>query len=153
MGMSGMAGMTGDADRDFLRMMSDHHKGLIAMVHPTMKSKENLSVKGDAASSTKKQDAELEQMISTLDKQYKNPYTPKATPDAQRMVDELKGKSGADYSRTFLKNVIMHHEQAIKMIDDYVPQAKNTEVKNMAAKMKADQTREIAEFQRKLNAI
>jgi len=32
-GMKGMGGMamTGDADRDFLRMMSDHHKGMILM--------------------------------------------------------------------------------------------------------------------------
>lgn len=152
-GMSGMADMTGDPDRDFLRMMSDHHKGLIAMVHPTMESKENLSVKGDASKLDKKQDAELEQMISILDKQYKDPYTPKVTPDAQQMVDDLKGKSGADYSRTFLNHVIMHHQQAVKMIDDYLPQAKNPEAKSMAAKMKADQTKEIAEFQRKLSAL
>lgn len=69
------------------------------------------------------------------------------------MVDELSGKSGADYGRTFLKNVIAHHEQAIKMIDDYLPKAKNPQVKAMAEKMKADQTKEIAEFQKKLTAM
>lgn len=152
-GMSGMADMTGDPDHDFLRMMSDHHKGLIAMVHPTIDSKENLAVKGDASKLDKKQDTEIEKMIAILDKQYKDPYTPKLMADHQRMVDELKGKSGADYSRTFLRNVIEHHQQAIKMIDDYLPQAKNAEVKNMAVKMKSDQTKEIAEFQKKLGAM
>ena len=32
-GMQGMANMTGDPDRDFLRMMSDHHRGMIEMAH------------------------------------------------------------------------------------------------------------------------
>lgn len=153
MQMSGMANMTGDPDRDFLRMMSDHHKGLIAMVHPTLDKKENLAVKGDASKMDKKQDAEIEKMITMLDRQYKDTYTPSAMPDNQRMVDELKGKSGADYSRTFLKNVIAHHEQAIKMIDDYLPKAKSPQVKSMAQKMKSDQTKEIAEFQKKLGAM
>ena len=151
--MSGMANMTGDPDRDFLRMMSDHHKGLIAMVHPTIDKKENLAVKSDATKMDKKQDAELEKMIAMLDQQYKDSYTPSVTPDNQRMVDELNRKSGADYSRTFLKNVIAHHQQAIKMVDDYLPTAKNAQVKSMAEKMKADQTKEIAELQKKLNAM
>lgn len=151
--MSGMANMTGDPDRDFLRMMSDHHKGLIAMVRPTLDKKENLAVTNDASKSDKKQDAELEKMITMLDQQYKDAYTPGMMPDHQRMVDELSGKSGAEYSRTFLKNVIAHHEQAIKMVDDYLPKAKNAQVRNMAAKMKTDQSKEIAEFQKKLSAM
>jgi uncharacterized protein (DUF305 family) len=151
--MSGMANMTGDADRDFLRMMSDHHKGLIAIVHPTLEKKENLAVKDDARKMDKKQDAEIEKMITMLDQQYKDTYTPSVMPDNQRMVDELKGKSGADYSRTFLKDVITHHEQAVKMIDEYLPKAKNPQVKSMAEKMKSDQTNEIAELQRKLSSM
>jgi uncharacterized protein (DUF305 family) len=152
MASKNMAAMTGDPDHDFLRMMSDHHKGLIAMVHLTMESKENLSVKTDARQLDKKQDAELEKMVAMLDKQYKDDYTPKIIPDNQQMVDELKGKFGRDYSRTFLANVIKHHEQAVKMIDDYLPTARNAEVKSMAEKMKADQTKEIAKFQKELAA-
>jgi putative membrane protein len=91
-------------------------------------------------------------MVTMLDKQYKDDYTPTIIPDNQQMVDELKGKSGKDYSRTFLANVIKHHEQAVKMIDDYLPTARNAEVKSMAEKMKADQTKEIAKFQKKLAA-
>jgi len=151
--MSGMGNMTGDPDRDFLRMMSDHHKGLVAMVHPTLDKKENLAVKGDARKMDKAQDAELDKMITMLDQQFKDAYTPSVMPDNQRMVDELNGKSGADYSRTFLKNVIAHHQQAIKMVDDYLPKAKNAQVKAMAEKIKSDQTREIAALQKKLSAM
>jgi uncharacterized protein (DUF305 family) len=148
-----MANMTGDPDRDFLRMMSDHHKGLIALAHPTLEKKENLAVKGDARKMDKAQDAELKKMITMLDRQYKDTYTPSVMPDNQRMVDELNGKSGTEYSRTFLKNVIAHHKQAIKMIDDYLPKSKSPQVKSMAEKMKSDQTKEIAELQKKLGAM
>lgn len=148
--MSSMKNMTGDPDRDFLRMMSDHHKGLIAMAHPTIESKEALSVKADAKKLDAKQDSEIEKMVSMLSKEWKDDYTPSVTPSNQKMVDELKGKSGDDYSRTFLKNVVMHHEQAVSMINEYLPKGKNAEVKKMAEKMKVDQQREITEFNRKI---
>ncbi len=149
--MARMSSMTGNPDRDFLRMMSDHHKGLIALAHETMDRKGAApGVREDARKMDKKQDAELEKIVTTLDKQYKDDYTPKVTPDNQRMVDELKTKSGKEYSRTFLANVIKHHQQAIKMVDDYLPTAKNAEVKSMATKMKSDQTQEIARLKKEL---
>ena len=151
--MSGMANMTGDPDRDFLRMMSDHHKGLTGMAHLALEKKGSLAVRSDASKMDKAQDAELDRIVSMLDKQYKDAYTPSVMPDNQRMIDELKGKSGADFSRNFLRNVIAHHRQAVQMVDEYLPRAKSPQVKAMAEKMKSDQTREIAELQRKLNAL
>ena len=149
--MAGMA-MSGDADHDFLRMMTDHHKGMIAMAHMT---KEQKPAPGSAADATRldtKQDAELDKMQTMLEKDFKDTYTPKVTPDNQGMVDQLRGMSGADYDRTFYQNVVMHHQQAIKMIDDYLPKGKNAMLKQMAEKMKADQTKEIAAFQKKTAA-
>lgn len=146
--MSRMGGAdisTGDPDRDFLRMMSDHHSGLLALAHPTLQSKEAVAVvKEDARKMDKAQDAEIKRMVSMLDKLYKDSYTPEVTPDNQRMADELKGKSGIEYNRTFLQDVITHHQQAIKMVDEYLPKAKNADIKAMAVKMKSDQTKEIA---------
>ena len=148
-GMSGMSGMTGDPDHDFLRMMSDHHKGMIAMAHDAVERKPGLSVTPDAQKLDKEQDQELEKMISTLETDYKDSYTPKIMPDNQAMVDDLKSKSGKAYDRAFYEHVVMHHEQAVKMIDDYLPKAKKPAVKEMAEKMRATQTKEIAEFRQK----
>jgi len=39
------------------------------------------------------------------------------------------------------------------MVDGYLPNAKSAAVKKMAEKIKADQTKEIADFQKKLTAI
>ena len=152
-GMSGMANMTGDPDRDFLRMMSDHHKGLIAMAH---QAKDRAGIGTASADATKldaKQDAELDTMVTMLEKDYKDPYAPRIIPDNQAMLASLTPKQGKDYERTFYENVIKHHKGAVAMIDDYLPRAKKPSVKQMAERMKAEQSREIDQFQKKLTAL
>ena len=150
--MSGMSNMTGNADQDFLRMMSDHHKGMIKMAHE-VKERKGSSVTDLATKMDTKQDKELEQMTSMLERDFRDQYEPKVMPDNQKMADELKAKTGADFDRTFLQNTIIHHRQALKMIDEYVPKGKNATIKQMAEKMKADQTKEIGVLQQRVGKI
>ena len=152
-GMSGMAGMTGNADQDFLRMMTDHHKGLIVMAHLTKDRKEGGTAVADATKLDVAQDAELDHMVTMLEKDFKDAYSPKVSPAHQAMADALKSKTGKEYDRTFYQNVIKHHQEAITMVDGYLPNAKNAMLKQMAEKMKADQTREIADYQRKVASL
>ena len=151
--MAGMANMTGDPDHDFLRMMSDHHKGLIAMAH---QAKERSGIGTAASDATKldaKQDAELDTMVTMLEKDYKDPYAPKIIPDNQAMLDSLTPKQGKGYERTFYENVIKHHKEAVAMIDDYLPKATKPQVKQMAERMRAEQVQQIDEFQKKLATL
>ena len=141
---------TGDPDHDFLRMMSDHHKGMILMAHMTKDRSEGGRVVADAKRLDTKQDGELDRMVSMLEQAYKDPYAPKVMPEHQAMADKLKATSPAEYDRAFYQAVVEHHTQAITMIDDYLPHAKSAAVKQMAEKMKADQGKEIAEFQRRV---
>ena len=66
------------------------------------------------------------------------------------MLTTLAGASGAAFDRQFHEQVIMHHEEAIKMVDQFLPRLTNPELKQMAKKMKADQTRQIAELRKEL---
>jgi uncharacterized protein (DUF305 family) len=149
-GMQGMANMTGDADHDFLRMMSDHHKGLVVLAHMTKDRKDVGSAAADAKKLDAEQDPQLDHMVTMLEKDFKDPYAPKVMPEHQAMADDLKTKSGKDYERTFYQDIIKHHQGAIKMIDDYLPKAKNAMLKQMAEQMKAVQTKQIADYQQKL---
>ncbi|MDP1857991.1 MAG: DUF305 domain-containing protein [Gemmatimonadaceae bacterium] len=150
-GMAPMGGMTGDSDRDFLRMMSDHHKGMIAMAHLTLEGskKGSATVQADAAKLDKSQDAEVDTMVTLLEKQYKDAYDPKIMPDNQAMVDRLKSQSGAAYDRAFYQNVVLHHQQALKLIDQSLPKMKDSQIKAMAERMRREQAREISDFQEK----
>ena len=152
-GRSGMSRMTGDADHDFLRMMSDHHKGLILLAHEAKERKGTSPTIADGRTLDTKQDAELDRMVTMLEKDFKDPYTPKALPEHQAMHDALESKSGKEFDRTFYQNVIAHHQQALTMIDAYLPNAKSPAIRKMAETMKADQAREIRDFQQKLSKL
>lgn len=89
-------------------------------------------------------------MVSMLKTDFKDDYTPKVMPDNQAMADSLKQKSGVAYGTTFRENVIKYHQEGLQMIDRFLPQLTRPELKQMAQKMKADQTREIAKFKREL---
>ena len=151
MNHAGMGNMTGDPDRDFLRMMSDHHKGMITMAHMTIEGakKGSAAVQADAKKVDAKQDAEVDEMITKLEQQYKDPYDPKISPADQAMVDQLKAQTGTGYDRMFYQHAVKHHQQALMMIDQALTTLKDPQVKAMAERMKRDQTREISEFQRK----
>lgn len=145
--------MTGDPDRDFLRMMSDHHTGLKAMARDAMAKTDIGSVAADAKKMDAKQDAEIKGMTGMLAASFKDQYGPKVMPDNQRMVDELKPLSGPAYAKKFLENVIAHHRQALTMVDHYLSRGKMADVRAMAEKMKADQMKEIADLEKKLAAL
>jgi uncharacterized protein (DUF305 family) len=152
-GMSGMSGMTNDPNHDFLRMMTDHHKGLIQMAHMTIERKDKLSVKGEAETLDHKQDQELDKMMTMLEHQYKDPYTPKVTPENQAMTDALTPLSGTAYSRKFVENVIAHHQMGIQMIDQFLPKLTDAKLKTMAETMKSDQQKDIARLQKELHTL
>ena len=151
-GMSAMGATTGNADQDFLRMMSDHHKGMVTMAHEVREQKGS-SVKDIATRLDTQQDKELDQMTTMLERDFKDPYAPKIMAENQKTIDALKTKTGADFDRTFLQNTMMHHQEAIKMVDGYLPNSKSAAIRKMAEKIKADQTREIGEFQQRIAKI
>ena len=140
------------ADQEFLRAMSDHHKGLILMAHETMERKDKLSVKDEARKLDREQDEGLDRLRTALRGDFNDSYEPRVTPDNQAMVDTLLRQSGSAYDRTFRQDVIKHHEQGVAMIDRYLPRLTRSDVKTMAERMRANQLREIDEFKRRLGA-
>ncbi len=155
---SGMASMAGhdmnrppakDAEHEFLRMMADHHEGLIEMATAAMTKASQTATQGDAHNLHTKQADELKKMVAMVQSQYGETVTPMAMPNHKAMNDALATKTGADYDRTFYRNVIQHHREALKMIDDVMPRLTKADVKRMAETMRADQAKEITAFERK----
>ncbi len=155
--MAGMAAMPGmnrppakDADHEFLRNMIDHHEGFIQMAMAAMTKASNPETQGDAHNGHTKQADEQKKMIADVQSMYGETVTPMVMPEHKMMNDSLQAKSGADYDRTFYRMVIAHHRAGIKMTDALLPRLTKPGVKQMAEKMKADQQKEIAEFERKM---
>jgi uncharacterized protein (DUF305 family) len=139
-----------NADDDFLRKMSDHHKGLILIVHQTVDRKDVPSVMPIAAKLDTAQDAELDSMMVMLRQKYNDTYDPHVMPEHQAMADSLKALSGTAYERTFLEDAIRHHKEAVAMINQYLPKLSDAKLKAMATRMRRDQQHQIADYERRL---
>lgn len=138
-----------DADHEFLRMMSDHHEGMIQMATAAMTKGSNQTVQGDAHKIHTKQQEEQKRMIAMIQSSYGETLTPMVMGSNKTMLDELAGKTGPDYDRTFYSNTIAHHREGLQMVDQFLSRLQKPEVKQMAEKMKADQQKEISEFESK----
>ncbi len=154
--MGTMAGMQSpparDADQEFLRMMVDHHQGMVEMADTALRKAATPRVKADATKMRAMQKEEQRKMTEMLKSQYGEDKMPMVSRDNASMIAMLSGATGTAFDRQFREHVIMHHEEAIKMIDQYSSRLTNPELKQMAGKMKADQTREIAELRKELKA-
>lgn len=138
-----------DGDQEFLRHMVDHHEGLIQMATAAMTKATQSATQGDAHNLHTKQADEQKKMIADLQRTYGDSVTPMVMPQHKAMNDSLQALSGQEYDRAFYRNVVAHHREGIKMTDDMLPRLTKPEIRQMAEKMKADQQKEIAAFERK----
>lgn len=63
--------------------------------------------------------------------------------DMVEMQNKLQGLTGEAYDKEFLKQMILHHEQAIEMSRYAATNAKHQEIKDLASAVISDQTTEI----------
>lgn len=59
------------------------------------------------------------------------------------MVEQLKGKSGDEFDKAFIAEMIMHHQGAIDMAKMADTQARHDEIKDMARAIRSAQETEI----------
>ena len=142
--------MTRSAPRDtnqvFLRMMSDHHQGLLAMVDSA--SSKLTAAKADAEMMRQKQKSGQDHMVHLLATQYSDSIMPMVMPSNQPMIEAVARAAASDADRVFYEQVIAHHREGIMMIDKQLPHLTG-EPKQMATTMRDEQQREITEFERK----
>ena len=138
-----------DSNQVFLRMMSDHHEGLIALADSAQPRLQGATAKSDAQTLRRKQDEEQTRMLSMLSRQYGDSVTPMILPSNRAMMDSiLRAPQGADADRVFYRQVIAHHEEGVHQAEMHLPHLKG-EVKQMAERMRTEQRREIRELERK----
>ena len=155
---STMAGMANrppakDADHEFLRGMVDHHAGVIEMSTTAMTKASLPATQADAHRVHTAQDQGTKDMIAMIQRDYGETVTPQVMPSNRTMMETLQSKSGAEYDRTYYTTVVQHHREGVQMIDQFLPRLTKPAVRQMAEKMKADQLREITEFEQKAAGV
>lgn len=58
-------------------------------------------------------------------------------------MQSMHGKTGDDFDKTFMQEMIIHHQGAIEMAQAALQSAKHDEIKQMANDIIAAQTKEI----------
>ncbi|QQS18257.1 DUF305 domain-containing protein [Candidatus Saccharibacteria bacterium] len=154
------ASMTGDQfDKAYLTDMIAHHQGALNMASQAreLATKSEIRTLADAILSS--QATEVQQMMdwqqeweySTTD--ISNPHAGHMMESSGSMGDDmanmeakLNGLSGEAYDKEFLKQMILHHQQAVDMSKYADTNAKHQEVKDLAQAVISAQEKEIADM-------
>ncbi|MEW5931670.1 MAG: DUF305 domain-containing protein [Gemmatimonadota bacterium] len=149
-----MAGMqhapARDADQEFLRMMVDHHQGLLQMAQQAVEKGSTPEVQAEGRTLLQKQQTEQQEMLGILQREYNDTHQPTVMPSNRAMADSLAGKTGTDFDMAFRMNVIAHHQEGIRMTDQFLPRLTRPEVRTMAERSKQDQAKDIQELEAKM---
>lgn len=62
------------------------------------------------------------------------------------MMAGLNGKTGDDFDKAFLSEMVMHHEGAVVMAEEALKSAKHQEIKNLSNAIITAQKKEIADM-------
>lgn len=156
-----------DADVKFAQDMIVHHRGAISMAKLAGSRAKNADVKALAGKIEAAQGPEIATMSSWLKNWGKD--VPKddmkggmdhggaasAMPGmmTEQAMAALEKASGADFDKMFLEMMTKHHDGAITMAKDEQAGGQDTSAKDLAGKIIADQTAEIATMRELLKSV
>lgn len=146
--------MTGDFDLDFANMMIIHHQAAIDMSEVEIEKGTDAQLKTMAKNIVNAQKVEIEQLHQFV-KSYKMPEAKEMNAEMHSELGEtMKGmmdkmnnmQMTGNTDKDFAMMMKLHHESAVKMAEDEISHGKKSELKKMAQKMIADQSKEISDF-------
>lgn len=152
------ANLKGDAfDEAYIADMLAHHEGALNMSEQAMAVTAHEEIRTLASDIVQSQSAELMKM-RTWQKEWGYKETMSGGHgshggagmdmggDMVEMENKLQGLKGEEYDKEFLKQMIIHHEQAIEMSQYAEANAKHQEIKDLAKDVITAQTKEIEEM-------
>ena len=135
-----------NATQRFLRMMSDHHQGLISMAQVAVRQAQDPRVKAMAQRMLADQSREQREMLDMLRRTYRDTHQPMVMPEHRAMTDSLARRTGDDFDREFQMLVITHHHEALDMVHRMRPGITRQDVRTMMTRMETAQRGEIREM-------
>lgn len=150
------AAMQGETfDRNFIANMIAHHQGAVDMAKQAQASAKHTELQTMADDIIAAQEKEIADML-TWQKQWGYPSTSvedMQDHSAMGMMDsmatmgaELEGKTGDEFDKAFLEQMILHHQSAIDMAAPGKKNAARQEVKDLTVAIVNDQSVEIAQM-------
>lgn len=152
------ANLKGDAfDEAYIADMLAHHEGALNMSEQAMAVTAHEEIRTLASNIVQSQSTELIKM-RTWQKEWGYKETMGGGhgshggagmdmgSDMVEMQNKLQGLTGEEYDKEFLKQMILHHEQAVEMSQYAATNAKHQEIKDLASAVISAQTIEIEQM-------
>ncbi len=130
---------TGNADHDFLRRMSDHHKDVIRITHAAIEANRDPSLHTAIRKVEEEHDHALDAMLALLRTIYGDAYVPQFNPENDATADLLR-KSSSDYTRVFLTAADRSEAEALRILNEYLPNAKHQRIRVFAQNLRREET-------------
>jgi uncharacterized protein (DUF305 family) len=140
--------LTGNADHDFTMLMMHHHKGAIDMAQVEVKGGTDETMKQIAQKiidAQAKENEHFNQLMQDHPHAEKSDFGEKAKGMMTPMSD-IK-MDGSSLDAMFASMMIPHHQDALRMAQEYLKVSKNEELKKIARNIIETQPKEIQEFQ------
>lgn len=146
-GMRALRELNGkEFDIAFMSQMITHHQGAIDMAEQTLKVAQHPETKQEAQKVIDAQSKEIAQMEGWLKDWYNTEPLKEQQDLMHKDMAAMMGMQIHD-DHMFFDMMIPHHEGAVEMSQLAVEKGQRQELKDMAAKMKQDQTAEIQKYQ------
>ena len=129
--------------------MSNHHAGLMVLIHAAIESNRSAALQPVIREFEDEYDRELDTMLAMLRRIYKDAYVPAVARSYPLMAQTIRAGTGD--SATFFRSALKAREQAVQMVNEYLPKARNSQVRRFADQLKRDEPGEIAAIRRILN--
>lgn len=150
------AELKGEAyDKAFLANMIAHHQGAVDMAKLAQTNAKHAELKSMADDIVSAQEAEIAEMTkwqsswgypSTSADNMQDHSAMGMMDEMSGMMTALEGKTGDEFDKAFLEQMIMHHQSAIDMAAPADTNASRQEVKTLASEIVAAQTLEIKQM-------
>ena len=122
-------------DQQLLQGVANLNQGVALLAHETMHWPGTFPSKTDAQGVDKLHDDQMDHIHAALG-MLNDAYTPKASHADSARAAALGKQSGAAYDSAFRADVVQLDDQAIQMIDKYMSQLTNAQIKTMAQRLR-----------------
>lgn len=143
-------------DRSFISNMIAHHQGAVDMAELALTNAKHDELKDMANKIMSDQESEISQM-KTWQKEWGYPISTgddmvdhsamDMENEMSNMMIELENKKGDDFDRSFIKQMILHHQSAIDMASPGEKNAQHQELKDLTKEVVSAQTKEIQQME------
>jgi uncharacterized protein (DUF305 family) len=140
---------TGNADHDFLRAMSNHHKSVIVLADAALEVNNRPEMEDVIRQVEERHGHELDAMTGILRKTYNDRFISSPSVETKLTADVLR-RSVSGYRRIFLDAAIKAEGEAVRTIDFYLPRAERMDTERLAKKMKSEESQDILVLRKRL---